>query len=69
MNYPKGETVWVENMSSIISNRYIITSPPARHVYYLYTQEPDGSWHRWGKDTSAGRLEQRYLNRRCQDAL
>ena len=69
MNYPKGETVWLMAHDKNRKIRYIITSPPDRHVYYLYTQEPDGSWKRWGKDTSAGRLEQRYLNRRGQDAL
>ncbi len=69
MNYPKGETVWLTAHDKNREIRYIITSPPDRHVYYLYTPEPDGSWKRWGKDTSAGRLEQRYLNRRCQDAL
>ena len=61
MNFPKGETVWLMAHDKNREIRYIITSPPDRHVYYLYTQEPDGSWKRGGKDTSAGKLEQRYL--------
>ena len=61
MNYPKGETVWLMAHDKNREIRYIITSPPDRHVYYLYTQEPVGSWKRWGKDTSAGKLEQRHL--------
>lgn len=61
MNYQKGETVWLMAHDKNREIRYTITSPPDRHVYYLYTLETDGSWKRWGKDTSAGKLEQRYL--------
>lgn len=64
MNYPKGETVWLQCSDAHGQIRYIITSPPDRHVYYLYTQEPDGSWRRWGKDASAGNLERRFWERR-----
>ena len=62
MNYQKGERVWVRYCDGKGNTVFIITSPPDRHVYYLYTQEADGRWHRWGKDTSAGKLEQRYLS-------
>ena len=63
MIYPKGETVWLQCNDAQGQTRYIITSPPDRHVYYLYTPEPDGSWRRWGKDVSAGNLERRFRER------
>ncbi len=63
MIYPKGETVWLQCNDAQRQTRYIITSPPDRHVYYLYTPELDGSWRRWGKDASAGNLERRYRER------
>ena len=60
MQYPKGEIVWLESQGKNREVLYIITSPPDRHMYYLYTLEPDGSWHRWGKSPSAGALAQKY---------
>ena len=62
MSYPKGERVWLECHSP--KGRYIITSPPDRHVYKLYTPEPDGSWKLWGRDSSAGKLADRFIARR-----
>lgn len=62
MNNPKGERVWLECFSP--AGRYIITSPPDRRVYKLYTPEPDGGWKLWGKDASAGKLADRFMARR-----
>lgn len=65
MNYPKNETVWLQCRDAQGRILYIITSPPDRREYRLYMPEPDGSWRRWGKDTSAGVLERRFLARRA----
>lgn len=62
MSYPKGEHVWLE--CHCPQGHYIITSPPDRRVYKLYTPEPDGSWKLWGKDPSAGKLAERFMARR-----
>ena len=64
MNYPKGERVWLRFCDGKGNIVFIITSPPDRHVYKLYTPEPDGSWKLWGKDTSAGALDRRFMERR-----
>lgn len=64
MSYPKGERVWLRHIDGHGQTRYIITSPPDRRVYKLYTPEKDGSWKLWGKDASAGKLADRFMARR-----
>lgn len=65
MSYPKGERVWLRHIDGHGQTRYIITSPPDRRVYKLYTSEEDGSWKLWGKDASAGKLADRFMTRRA----
>jgi hypothetical protein len=64
MSYPKGERVWLRHIDGHGQTRYIITSPPDRRVYKLYTPEEDGGWKLWGKDASAGKLADRFMARR-----
>ena len=63
---PKGEIPWLWARDSNGEPRFLITSTPARDMYFLYVPL-DGHWKRWGKDASAGKLQERYLNQICSN--
>ena len=60
MIVPKGEVLWVTQKDAHGQVMYIVTSPPDRSVYKLYTPDGCGGWTLAAKHRSAGELVRRH---------
>jgi len=60
IQYPKGETVWV-NYCDIKGNTvFLLTSKEARDYYFLYEVYEDGSVKKLGKARTPTELERKF---------
>lgn len=59
MTYPKGEYVWTSYYNLSHELLFIVTSKPARDVYFLY-EVVDGAFKKIGKAKSPLELEEKF---------